>query len=219
MAVTKSIDEFLLDDWLDLRLKMNAVAFKRKVSLASAAGIEVPMCVMAGIRVPNVTFVTESETARYNRMLDTDKVNQFNAKVKAWAKEVESMLRSSASSSFSHTGKGPHLPDTIRSAVRYDKKYKTEAVSVGFTFARHGIYRHYGAYRGYGGLSGSQWTDKYGTLKHASSESLGKMGSGNVTPVDWFNPVIRSHVDALSDIVADYCADMTINLSQLFLPE
>ena len=43
------------------------------------------------------------------------------------------------------------------------------------------------------------------------------MYKGNYTPVDWFNSVIDDHIKELQDIAAAYCADMTVDLTHIYL--
>ena len=159
------------------------------------------------------------------RVKDVDAVNLFNTKVKAWATKVEGELKQSADSRFGHrvseliTTEFPRLSDSIKTNLRFDKQYKLETRSVGFSMARHGVYLHEGAGRGFGGLTGSKWTDKYGTLKTTASASEGKMGTGSRKAEPWFNDIIRNNEEELADILAEYSLDLVLNMNSIFLPE
>lgn len=237
----KSIDDFLISDWVAAQRGMSKSGFNKLRRRAERAGIEVPaFCYGANFR-PRVTFVfpTESETDRYLRVQDTPRLEKFNKSIEAWASKVRSELVANAPraalkaprsmNAMRRSGRTTQkmfdlnstlkttLAESITANVRYDKKYKAEATHIGFNFARHGIYLYYGAGRGQGGLTGSKWTDRYGRLKTTDDASKGLMG-GSRQPIDWFNPIVKKHIGELADIAADYCADMTLNLSKLFLP-
>ena len=239
----KPLEEFLIGDWIDAMNGMSQSRFNKMRRLAERGGIDVPaICYGANFR-PRVTFVfpTASEIDRYDRVQNEPRLTKFNKGVEAWAEKVRAELavaapraalrmpRSQTAMMRERLRKNQALFDidkeirkplseSITTKVRYDKKYKAEATNIGFNFSRHGIYLHYGAGRGMGGFTGSKWTDRYGRLRTTDQNSLGEMGIGSRSPIDWFNPVVKRNVSALADIAAEYCADMTLNLSKLFLP-
>lgn len=217
------LQDMTVSDWVNAKTGMNNNAFKQLVKIARVGGISVPGFV-TGSRNPRITFVSDSDTAMYQRVKDVESVNTFNSRVKGWTQKVEQELKASAAASFGHPNRPisddfPRLADSIKAKVRFDKTYKLETRSVGFTMARHGVYRHQGASRGYGGVVGGKWTDKYGTLKYTNPTSYGKQGTGNSDAVHWFNPVIERNAPELIEIVADYSLDLVVNMNSILLPE
>lgn len=217
------LQDMTVGDWVNAKTGMNKNAFNRLVKIAKVGGVEVPG-VVSTTRNPRITFVSENDTAMFQRVKDVDSLNYFNNGVKAWAKKVEQELKASASSSFGHKDREisedfPRLSDSIKTNLRFDKTYKLETRSVGFSLARHGVYLHQGAGVGYGGITGGKWTDKYGTLKHTNPESYGKQGTGNRNSVHWFNSVIERNMEELIEIVANYSLDLAVNINSILLPE
>ena len=217
------LQDMTVSDWMNAKMSMNTSSFKQLVKIARVGGVQVPGIVSTS-RNPRITFVSENDSAMLQRVQDVESLNRFNAGVKAWAQKVETQLKASANSSFSHadreiTSEFPRLSDSITSKLRFDKAYKLETRSVGFTIARHGVYLHQGAGTGYGGLTGGKWTDKYGTLKHTNPTSYGKQGTGKRKPEHWFNSIIQKNMDELIEIVADYSLDLAVNINSILLPE
>lgn len=211
---------FTTADWMTAKTEMSVSAFKSLVRVARAGGIVLPAGI-APVRNPRITFDSVGDTAEFQRMQDVESVARFNNQVSAWADKVEAQLKASAQTSFHHRAEDsslfPHLADSIKSNLHKDKTYKMEVRSVGFSLARHGVFMHHGAGSGYGGFIGSKWTDAYGTLKSTSTDSLGKMDSGNRKAVHWFNDVIERNMEELVGIVADYTLDMTVNLNSILI--
>lgn len=217
-----ALEDMTVSDWMQAKTSMSRSGFRSLVKVAKAGGIVLPSFLETGAH-PRVLFESLSETAEFNRVRDVEALERFNNAVDRWAKKVESELKASAQSSFSHrtmaTFLQPHLADSIKANVYKDKKFKLETRSVGFSIARHGVFLHRGAGLGYGGFSGSKWTDKYGNIKSTSEKSLGKMDTGNRQAVHWFNDVINRNIKELIGIVADYSLDITINLNSILLAE
>lgn len=217
------LQDMTVADWMQTKNGMNAGAFKQLVKIANVGGVQVPG-VVSTTRNPRITFVSEDDSTMYQRVQDVESLDRFNSGVKAWSRKVEAQLKASANARFGHADRQlstelPRLSDSIRAKVRFDKTYKLETRSVGFTIARHGVYLHQGAGSGYGGLTGSKWTDKYGTLKHTNPLSYGKQGTGERTAVHWFNSVIENNMEELIQIVADYSLDLAVNINSILLPE
>lgn len=217
------LQDMTVSDWMDAKFGMKSSSFKQLVKVARAGGIQVPS-VVSSTRNPRITFVSESDTAMYQRVKDTESLNDFNSKVKSWAKKVEGELKASANSTFHHADRPisaefPRLSDSIATNLRFDKTYKLETRSVGFSLARHGVYLHQGAGRGYGGVVGGKWTDRYGKLKTTLSSSLGKQGTGERDAEHWFNSVIQNNMEELTEIVANYSLDLAVNINSILLPE
>jgi hypothetical protein len=220
------VEDMTVSDWIDAKTSMNANSFKTLVKVARVGGIVVPSTVVANFS-PRITFgsISGSDTEMYMRVRDTAAVDKFNNSVQEWTIKVAMELKQSANALSHHrmsdqiSAEFPRLSDSIGVNIRFDKQFKLETRSVGFTLARHGVYIHQGAGKGYGGLSGSKWTDKYGHLKKTAESSLGKMGTGLRSAEHWFNEPIRNHMDELADIVAEYSLDLAINMNSIFLPE
>ena len=221
--IGRELQEWNTSDWVTAKTGMNANSFKQLVKVARAGHIQIPSIVVPNYN-PKITFISESDTAMYQRVKDVEAVNLFNTSVKRWGEKVEAELKQSAQSRFKHetrdiTEEFPRLSDSIKLNLRFDKAYKLETRSVGFSIARHGVYLHEGAGRGYGGLTGSKWTDKFGKIHTTSENSRGRMGTGNRTAEYWFNDIIRNNMDELADRVATYSLDIAVNVNSIFLPE
>lgn len=221
--MNRELQDWTTADWVQAKTSMNANSFKQLVRISRAGHIQIPSIVVPNYN-PRITFISESDTAMYQRVKDTEALNEFNSKVKAWGEKVEAELKASAQSRFHHSDRDiteefPRLSDSIKLNLRFDKQYKLETRSVGFSVARHGVYLHEGAGRGYGGLIGSKWTDKYGKQHTTAESSLGKMGTGSRQAEYWFNDVIRNNMPELADIVSNYSLDIIINMNSIFLPE
>lgn len=161
-----------------------------------------------------ISLKSISETEKYHRLKDTDRVKQFNDDVSGWAIDVTKKLRVNVRMLVQRDEK---LSQSIDPNI-YKKKERGEVERIGFSFAREGVYIHKGAGRGQGGFrGGSKWTDKYGTLKKTDPLSYYKMGTGNRTPIRWFDPVIEANLPALADIVAEYAATMQIDATRIFI--
>ena len=159
-----------------------------------------------------ISLKSISETDRYARAQDTERLEQFNRDVEEWTVDVTKKLRSSVRMLVREDKK---LSQSIKPLL-YKKRKETDRI--GFSFERSGVYIHKGAGRGQGGFrGGSKWTDKYGTLKRTNPDSFFKMGTGNRTPILWFDPVISANLPALADIVADYAATMQVDATRIFI--
>jgi hypothetical protein len=224
--IGKALEDWTVGDWVDAQSSMNNASFKKYLQTAKAGGIVVPSVVAFNFS-PRITIgsLSGADSALYVRVRDEQNLKTFNDGVKNWCEKVKSELKASAENTFGHrisdqiSTDFPRLSDSIQTNIRFDKTYKLETRSVGFSFARAGVYLHYGAGRGYAGMQGSKWTDQYGRLKTTNPESLGKMGTGERTGEHWFNDVIRRNVDELADILANYSLDLSLNMSNIFLPE
>lgn len=216
----KALDDFLLSDWIEAYTSMNKSNFQKLRNLAVRSGIEVPAFVAAGNKpIIRFQFKEDGDTDRYQRAQNLDRVNAFKNEIDAWGNKVEQYLKASVLLHKTYQGKsyGEKLSDSITHKIHLDKTFQVEPRSIGFKFARHGVYFAKGAYRGHGGFIGSKWTDKYGTLKQMNPDSRGKMGDGKRKAVDWFNPIISDHINELEDIAAKYCAYMTLDLTRIYI--
>lgn len=130
-----------------------------------------------------------------------DRDSEYNKKARAWASRVSREMRTASPS------------DRLRSSIKYKTRTYQAKGPVGvvaFQFNRLGIYLEKGAGRGHGGVKGSRWTAPDGSLRRTDPASLGKMGKGNRPAKPFLQPAIDGHIDELSNIVADYAADITV---------
>lgn len=155
-----------------------------------------------------------SEIGKFQRAQDKVAMNQFNQDVEDWSEKSKQALRVSIKSMVK---RDVSLSDSLKANLYYDSKYAKEVNRVGFSFVREGVYIHRGAGRGQGGVIGGRWIDRHGTMKSRAADSAGLQGTGNRTPIPWFDPVIEDRLPQLADIVADYSATMQINATNLFI--
>lgn len=159
-------------------------------------------------------LVSLSEVMKRERRQDIVAVTAFNTAVEQWAKETTVLLKISLRSLVK---KDITLSNSIKPKLYYDKQYNREVYRVGFAFNREGVYVHKGAGRGQAGRVGSQWRNLRGELKKTSLSSLGKMGTGNRQPKEWFNPIIDQQLPKLADIVAEYSASMCVDAARIYI--
>lgn len=159
-----------------------------------------------------ISLRSVSETERYQRSQNKERLEQFNDDIKGWSINTTRQLRTNVRLLVK---KDEKLSQSIEPNI-YLKKGESERI--GFSFVREGVYIHRGAGNGQGGFrGGSKWTDKYGKLKQTNPLSFFKMGQGNRTPILWFDPIIQKNLPALADIVAEYAGDMQIDATQIFI--
>ena len=124
-------------------------------------------------------------------------IADIEAAASEWGRGAMSALRSSALA-VAHEG-----GDLAASITTDTRRLSDDSLSIRFTFLRYGVFREKGAGRGYAGRKGSKWTSASGKLRTTNPNSLGKMGTGKRKLPPWFNPVIRSRVGELREIVAE----------------
>lgn len=218
----KSLEQFTIQDWMDAQKNMSTAAFRRLKRVATVASLPVPLLFTGRVRQPKVVFeTTYGEAGLQQRLCDAPAVKKFTEDVKRWSEGVVAALRLSAAQ---HTGiSGVSLPVADRLApnlkyyVKKDSYYHKEPSRIGFIFPRHGVYLHYGAYRGHGGFVGSHWLDRFGRRHDTDPASLGLAGKGERQAQDWFNSVLKQKLPELADIAANYCGDMFVNFSKLYI--
>jgi hypothetical protein len=162
-----------------------------------------------------ISLESISESDKFTRRQDKDRVDQFNKAVSDWSVDTTRRLKMNVRTMVREDHK---LSDSINPNMYYDNKYGAkEASRVGFSFVREGIHIHKGAGRGQGGWKGSKWYDIHGKLKETNKKSLGKMGFGNRQPIEWFDPVIVQELPQLADLVADYSFTLFMDVSRIFI--
>ena len=221
----KELQDWTVGDWLDAKTGLTNSAFRKRIRVAAAGSIQIPSLVLPD-RTPRILFEdkTGSDFSLAERVKDEDAVNRFNSGIRNWANKVAGELRASADRTFAGRDASqvnalqPRLSESIRPNVRFDQKFMLETRSVGFSLARHGVFLHHGAGTGHGGVVGSSWTDLHGNLKRTNPQSLGKAGTGSRNAEHWFNSVIERNASELTDIVAEYSLDITVNMAKIMLP-
>ena len=144
-------------------------------------------------------------TQRHQRELDAKAVAKFNREVRAWGKMVNDALKWTIRW---NVAKDEHLSASLKQNYRhYGKTVQAgeEITSIGFSFVEEGIYVHLGVGRGYAMEGGTRII-----TKKTNRDDLRK-------PKDWFNSIIRYNIDSLGEIVKNYCGDLYLNASQIYI--
>lgn len=128
--------------------------------------------------------------------------DQFNQSVKGWSVSVRSKMLSNVPKS---TGKQsdartePKLSKSLVAKIKLDKDTNT-VNRVIYTFARHGVFVHYGVGRGYARQGNS-------IVKTAKTKDK----SFKRKPVDWFDVEVRTSMPRLAEIVQEYYGDWAMD--------
>lgn len=144
-------------------------------------------------------------TQRHQRELDAKAVAKFNREVRAWGKMVNDALKWTI---HWNVAKDEHLSASLKQNYRhYGKTVQAgeEITSIGFSFVEEGIYVHLGVGRGYAMEGGTRII-----TKKTNRDDLRK-------PKDWFNSIIRYNIDSLGEIVKNYCGDLYLNASRIYI--
>ena len=130
--------------------------------------------------------------------INSEDIPEFNRKVKRWGDKVKNDLNSCVaylkqdeSVQVRHSESYVSIGDSLRTTV---KKNHGLAQRVSISFTQHGVFWHYGVGRG---------------------RPIGSHTEG----VDWFNPVMKSHMDELANIVAEFNSGIVVNLSKSLILE
>lgn len=207
-------------DWTDAQRSLTRSQFAKLKRVARAGCIKIPIFV-APASQPRVLVESISDIADFDRRKNVVRVEQYNKEVLQWAKKVERELKASAMSRFGHRSSDktdtlfPSLADSIKANIKLDNKTRTEARSVGFSLARHGVFLQKGARVGKAGDKGSRWTNKQYRTVRTKEESLGKLRMSDGT--DWFNDILDRNMDELASIVANYSADIAIKKLSMYI--
>ena len=147
--------------------------------------------------------------------------SEYELQLNQWAANAKTQMASILSSGTHGTG---YSPKNIKVQVRDNRK--TGGHWIGFKFPKYGVFVHYGVGRGWvrqGGTvvrgnrvkKGSEiWHQMkkrgYSTkelsktsIPVASNPSKGKARK----PLDWFDKVLKAHINELADIAADFYGD------------
>jgi hypothetical protein len=146
----------------------------------------------------DIEMSSESITAAYHRRQDTQAMEEYNAKLKAFWTEVQSDLRASADLMIR---KNKYLGKSIKPNLYYEDG---EIYKLGFSFRPEGVYIHKGVGRGYVAAGN-------GVVKTSRTPGF------NRRPIVWFNPVIERNLPKLREIVLQYNKDIIINTTRIFI--
>lgn len=144
-------------------------------------------------------------TQRHEREQDKKAVAEFNRQVRAWGTKVTEQLKTSIAT---HIVKDEHLSASLKNNYRhYGKAVKAgkEITSIGFSFVEEGVFVHLGVGRGYNMENGTR------ILTKKSNHEWKRF------PQPWFNPVIERNIPALADIVKNYCGDLFVNATRIYI--
>lgn len=144
-------------------------------------------------------------TQQFERQQNKEAVAAFNAKVKAWGANVDDALRYSIARWITND---EHLSESLKQNYRHFGKPVTkgeEITSIGFRFVEEGVFVHLGVGMGYNMESGTRILTKKTDKKW------------NRKPKPWFNPVIEQHIPALVEIVKEYCGNLFINTTRIYI--
>lgn len=154
---------------------------------------------------------------------------EYEQKIGEWALKARSIMQGNLRSGTSGTG---YSSKSLKVQV---KETRFGGHSIGFRFAKYGVFVHYGVGRGWVRQGGSvvrgskvkkksevwhQLRKKGYTTKELSqyvmsavSPTKNKKSSRGRKPVDWFDSVLKAHISELADIAAEFYGDYS--LSQL----
>ena len=112
------------------------------------------------------------------------------------------------------------LRDNIKEGYRSEgTSYGKKIYRIGFNFPIQGVMIHYGAGRGQGGQKGSTWKTPGGAMKSTKPASLGKAGSGNRRPNNWFNKEIHEQLPELEKVVEELFDGAVLNATNIFIKD
>lgn len=142
-------------------------------------------------------------TDQYQRQKDVEAVTSFNTRIQAWGLRVNSALKQSIDSMIDRDKK---LSRSLKQNYRHYGKpvQNSEITSIGFSFEAAGLYVHLGVGRGYNMTNGTR------TL-HTKDNVWRRQ------PKEWFNPVIERFIPELQEIVSEYCGQLFINTTRIYI--
>jgi len=143
-------------------------------------------------------------TDQYQRQKNTEAVQEFNTRIIAWGNKVNDALRNSIEAMISSDRK---LSKSLKQNYRHYGKpvmKGQEITSIGFAFEAAGLYVHLGVGRGYNMTNGTR------TIH--TKDNVWKR-----RPKQWFNPVIEQFIPELQKIVYDYCGQLIINTTRIYI--
>jgi hypothetical protein len=146
----------------------------------------------------DMTIEDTGKTQRFERSRDTEAMEAFNQRLKAWGSKVKAAMPGSISSNGI---KGTNLGKSIRNTYYYEYG---EIFRLGFSFAREGIFVHKGVGKGY-------------VMSGGTVVKISKNPEGNRISKPWFNPVIDQFIPELGEIIKDYAESAIINSTRIYI--
>lgn len=146
--------------------------------------------------------------------------SEYELQLNQWAANAKKMMASILSSGTHGTG---YSPKNIKVQVRDNRK--TGGHWIGFKFPKYGVFVHYGVGRGWvrqgnAVVRGSRvkknseiWHQMkkrgYSTkeLSKASIPIASKKPGMGRKPLDWFDKVLKAHINELADVAAEFYGD------------
>lgn len=150
----------------------------------------------------------ESITDKFLRNRDKTAVDKYNAKIQAWGNYVRADLTRSIKELIDVDKK---LSNSLKNRYYTDGKSFSgdnrdfEIDRIGFSFVPEGVFVHLGVGRGY-------YRSGQSTFRNPNNRSTGMR-----RPKEWFNPVVKVHIESLVKIVQEYAADMIVNSSRIYI--
>lgn len=148
--------------------------------------------------------------------------SEYELQLNQWAAFAKTQMASILSSGTHGTG---YSPKNIKVQVRDNRK--TGGHWIGFKFPKYGVFVHYGVGRGWVRQGGTvvrgnrvkkgseiwhQMKKRGYSTKELSKASIPvasnkpSKGKGR-KPLDWFDKVLKAHINELADIAADFYGD------------
>ena len=148
--------------------------------------------------------------------------SEYELKLNQWAANAKTQMASILSSGTHGTG---YSPKNIKVQVRDNRK--TGGHWIGFKFPKYGVFVHYGVGRGWVRQGGTvvrgnrvkkgseiwhQMKKRGYSTKELSKASIPvasnkpSKGKGR-KPLDWFDKVLKAHINELADIAAEFYGD------------
>lgn len=211
----KTLDAYTADDWVTASRFCTRSEYRRMVRIAKKAGV-----LDAGA-VHDIKMSTVSSIEEYQRANDTERMDQYNQSLIQWQEETIAALRSNLA--MMGIG-GGELASSLKAMQK--KNQYGEINRLGFSFARQGIYIFHGAMNGFGGWKGSHWSYRKKTnsgyintseMRYTRTKSMGRLAESTMKDRNWFNPVIERRIEALAKICTEYCDDMIIDATNIYL--
>jgi hypothetical protein len=144
-------------------------------------------------------------TQQWERQQDRKAVATFNHRVRVWGTKVNDALQYSIAD---HIAEDNTLSASLKTNYRHwgrTPQAGQEITSIGFSFEEAGLYVYLSVGRGYNREDGTVVV-----TKQHNWDMIRK-------PKPWFDPVIENHIEALQQIVIDYCGDLFINTSHILI--
>ena len=154
---------------------------------------------------------------------------EYIQKIGEWAVKVSSMMKGNLRSGTSGTG---YSSKSLKVNV---KETRTGGHSIGFSFAKYGVFVHYGVGRGWvrqgntvvrgskvkkkseiwhqlkkRGYSTKELSNAITQTHQPPSTPIKPHTNKQRKPVDWFDSVLKAHINELADIAAEFYGEYSL---------